>query len=257
MPEPARSLSLHAKIAEVQGELGTMPKDRNVEVKKNGVIQYTYDYLSESTLMRAVRERLSSRGVAVYVSTTKQWKEGNLTLVEVEMTFADGDSGDTFTVRGQGQGADTSDKGAYKAITGAVRYMLWKTFLVPTEGDDPNQPHEVNSTRSDAPVDIADAINRISRYVEDPAPWVKEALLAFEPYKIEAWPAGGYGKLPAPVRQNAFMRFQAVVHELESEPNYDEADIASVQALVRRAFAKAFDGLQVAGPDPFRLAIPF
>lgn len=35
-----------------------------------------------------------------------------------------------------GEGMDTGDKAIYKAITGAQKYVLMKTFLIPT-GDDP------------------------------------------------------------------------------------------------------------------------
>lgn len=247
--------TLHGKIAEVQGELGVMPKDRNVEVRKNGVLQYSYDYLSESALMVAVREKLARRGVAVYVSTTDQRREGSLTLVTTSITFADGLTGETFTITGQGQGADPSDKGVYKAITGAVRYMLWKTFLVPTEGDDPNQPHEVSAESTNAPVSISEALGRIQGFCADPKPWVKEAI---EGFYEEVETLDNFAALPDRVKYDALRRLQRVVLDLEGAAQFDPyKDKDQTQQLLRVAFAKAFDGLAVGGPDPFDGPIPF
>jgi hypothetical protein len=248
--------TLHGKIAEVQGELGVMSKDRHVDVKgKNNQVLYGYDYLSESALMTAVRDKLSRRGVAVYISVVDQRREGQLTLVTTSITFADGPTGETFTITGQGQGADPSDKGVYKAITGAVRYMLWKTFLVPTEGDDPNQPHEVTAERSDAPVSVGEALPRIELFAGAAKPWVKEAVIAFyadvEDFEKVA-------DLPDAIRHDLIRRLQRVVLELEGMPNFDpHADMEKTREVVRVAFAKAFDGLHVGGPDPFVGPVPF
>ena len=62
------------------------------------------------------------------------------TLV-VEFTFIDAETGETesFTVVGEGQ--DSGDKAVYKALTGATKYALMKTFLIPT-GDDPERDEE-------------------------------------------------------------------------------------------------------------------
>lgn len=254
---PALADTLHGKIAEVQNELGVMPKDRHVEVRKGSEFLYSYDYLSESALMSAVREKLARRSVAVYVSVENQRREGGLTMVETAMTFADGPTGETFTISGQGQGADPSDKGVYKAITGAVRYMLWKTFLVPTEGDDPNQPHEVSAENSDAPVSISEAAPRIAAFAGDPAPWIVEAVAGFypdvpEPDKLRV------NDLPAQVKYDLLRRLQRVVLDLEGTPQFDPfKDTEATRQLVRVSFAKAFDGLAVSGPEPFIGPTPF
>ncbi len=186
-PKPVAD-SLHAKIAEVQSEIGVMPPDRHVDTGK-----YEYDYLSESALMSAVRSKLALRGVAVYVSTFGQRREGNLTFVETSITFADGATGETFTV------------------------MLWKTFLVPTEGDDPNQPHEIGAAR-DAPVTITEVINRLDVFVEDSKLWIKEAIEGFyskpdEPLVL----AGAFTALPARVQLNSLARLQLAVLDLVAE----------------------------------------
>lgn len=254
-PEPVAD-SLFGKIAEVQGELGRMDKDRDVEVRgKDGNVLYSYSYLSESALMTAVKDKLSRRGVAVFVSIDEQRREGSLTFVKVSMTFADAKTGQTFTINGQGQGADTSDKGGYKAITGAVRYMLWKTFLVPTEGDDPNQPHHVNAESTNAPVSWPEVLGRMSAFCADGTPWIAEAVVGFyEP--VESFP-DGFNKADAKIKYDALRRMQAVVLDLEAAKIDPFADPERTQQLLRVMFQKAFEGLAVAGPDPFVGPVPF
>ncbi len=142
--------SLFSKIAEVQGELDAMSPDEKVVTDK-----YSYTYISESQLLTAIRAKLSQRSVAAFVSVDSQKTE----LVEMQKTgsrgaytvayavseitlrivFADGDSGETFTIYGQGRANDSGDKSLYKAITSANRYAWWKTMLVPTGDDDVNK----------------------------------------------------------------------------------------------------------------------
>jgi len=63
---------------------------------------------------------------------------GWLTTVKLEVRFVDADSGEQYTSYFYGDGYDKTDKGLYKAITGALKYALLKTFLVAT-GDDPEK----------------------------------------------------------------------------------------------------------------------
>lgn len=85
----------------------------------------------------AIRSKLASRNVALFVSAESAEQIGNdVTRVLLRIDFACGDTGATHTVRFFGDGLDKGDKGLYKAYTGAIKYLLMKTFLIPT-GDDP------------------------------------------------------------------------------------------------------------------------
>jgi hypothetical protein len=59
-------------------------------------------------------------------------KAGFLVSVKLAVTFVDIDSGEHYTSTFYGDGADTGARGIYKAISGAQKYALIKTFLVPT-----------------------------------------------------------------------------------------------------------------------------
>jgi len=59
----------------------------------------------------------------------------------MQVTFVDTESGESFSCIFYGDGSDSNDKAIYKAITGAQKYALMKTFLVAT-GDDPEQDRQ-------------------------------------------------------------------------------------------------------------------
>lgn len=268
---------LHAKMAEAQAEIESMPKDRTVTVTdKNGKRLYSYDYLGESSLMTAVRKHLSTRGVAVYVSVEDVQREGSLTTVRMEITFADSVTGETFSIRGVGQGADPGDKGAAKAITACTRYMLLKQFLVNTEKDDPDSDTVqvgADEPRADAPISLKEAVERLEGWVAEPQPWISEAVKKTYDIDLEGSTfKAGFADDEAD-RIDCLRRLQVVVGLLDADedaspylPNGDSRDPAELQAKVRSAFSRAFyvEGGDYAagevfidGPDPFAPSVPF
>lgn len=130
---PKNEAKLFAKLAEVMGEVGRVEKrGRNPH--------FNYDYVTEADLVEAVRSKLAERGVALIPSiediTERQGGQGIITTAKVTFTFVDGETGAMFRSTWAGQGEDKSDKGLYKAYTGALKYFLMKGFLIAT-GDDP------------------------------------------------------------------------------------------------------------------------
>lgn len=119
---------LFAKLASAQSEMN-LGKDAHAQMG------YSHDYVSEGAIMNAVRKHLAKAGVATFVSIYAHAQDGNKTVVEVLITFADSESGETFEVRGVGEGTDKADKATAKAITSAVRYALCKTLLQSGEID--------------------------------------------------------------------------------------------------------------------------
>ncbi len=128
---------LFAKIAAAQAELGDLPRDRTVNAGS-----YSYAYVTEDAITRALRRILSPKGVAVFVSWTSAERDGNLTTVTGEVTFVD--ESDRFVVGIIGMGADPGDKGINKAQTSALRMGLCKTFLQAgdDDGEDAREPRE-------------------------------------------------------------------------------------------------------------------
>jgi hypothetical protein len=143
--------NLYQRIADVQAEIGYVKKDgTNMGVG--------YKYVSEAALVGALKEHLIAAGLTLIFKSGKpyvvhQWerikrdKQGVeyqrtpvfLTAVDCEMTIVNIDNpAESVVITGSGYGEDAGDKGVYKAITGANKYMLFKLFQVPT-GDDPEK----------------------------------------------------------------------------------------------------------------------
>ena len=142
-PKPA----LIAKLAEITGLMAKIPKDGwNANQK--------YKFVRESDVAERVSALLSERKIFLHQTvvshnmtalyTTQSSSQMWLTEVVMSFRFIDGETGETTeTAHFVGHGADTGDKGVYKAMTGAEKYFLMKTFLVST-GDDPEADEKVD-----------------------------------------------------------------------------------------------------------------
>ena len=122
-------LSLAKKLSEVAEAVGRVPKNGYNSFHK-------YQYVLEADLVDHIRPLLAERRVTI-IPTVKEFnRAGSMTEVLYEYLIVDGDSGETLTTSSIGFGDDKGDKGAYKASTGAFKYMLMRLFMVAT-GDDP------------------------------------------------------------------------------------------------------------------------
>lgn len=122
--------------------------------KKGHNQQQNYDFVRESDLVDKVRGGMVELGLFLHQTvtshemkplyTTKSGSTMYLTTLGVGFTWVDA-SGAVWPVPGVfvGYGADTGDKGVYKAATGAEKYFLMKTLLVST-GDDPEGDERVD-----------------------------------------------------------------------------------------------------------------
>ena len=132
--------SIVNKMLEVMKKVGYVQKDGKNEF-------HGYKYASEANLIRKGAQTLIGypalidAGLVLIPSVTSvtQDEYGN-THVMMNFTLMD-DEGCMYTFSGAGSGNDRNkngvgDKGIYKAITGATKYALMKTFLLET-GDDP------------------------------------------------------------------------------------------------------------------------
>ena len=160
------------KLIAVMAAVPYIQKDGTNQVQK-------YNYVSEAHIVAVIREELIKHCVTVTPSLKSmtvieagQTSSGAikyLTTIEMEYTFTDGDSGESFVAVFPGQGIDAGDKGVYKAMAGAHKYALLKTFNISTGDDDPeNEPKKESKKRQSS---TAPAPNRDSRPpVQPPRP---------------------------------------------------------------------------------------
>lgn len=132
--------TLAKKLAEVMAAVGRVPKNGWNDFHK-------YHYATEADIAEALRSELAARSVTLVPSvesyevrelpSKKADKDSRyVTFLSMTFTFEDGETGQRIEKKWLGAGEDSGDKGVYKAMTGAEKYFLLKTFLVPT-GDDP------------------------------------------------------------------------------------------------------------------------
>lgn len=131
-PQP---MGLVKKLAEVMRAVERVPKSGRNDFHK-------YDYATEADIAATVRAELATRHIMLIPSIIGESrhavgdKGSVLTVLEMEMEFLDGETLESIKKPWRGYGSDKDDKGGYKAMTGAEKYFLMKTFLIPT-GDDP------------------------------------------------------------------------------------------------------------------------
>lgn len=155
------------EVLKVQGQLFTKVLKVLSEVKKIEKSGYNkhqnYHYSTENDLIGAVKQLLIDNKLIILTdSETKEviklYKyekgvisgENLVTVVNTRHTFCDTDTGYTYPVSSTGTGYDNTDKGSFKAITGALKYFVSKNFLVPTE-DDPENDGVTKPTTVTAP----------------------------------------------------------------------------------------------------------
>ena len=125
-----------------------------------------YKYAGEADLLEKLRPAMLEAGLLLIPSIkgVSPIDEHGVTTVQMEYTLVHKD-GDIWpnVICAAGQGGDRNkngvgDKGLYKAITGANKYLLFKLFQIET-GDDPetyDPPMPTKNTHDTLPEDIGE-----------------------------------------------------------------------------------------------------
>ncbi len=146
---------LYTKLVGVLEDVKYIQRD-----KKNSFHGYTY--ASEAAIKGVLHEAFATWGLILLppeiLEMTDGEREGKngekdgkgqfLTTIKVRFGIADAETGEAIYGTMYGRGQDNMDKGIYKALTGALKYFLTTTFLIPT-GDDPEA--ETKSEPKDKP----------------------------------------------------------------------------------------------------------
>ncbi len=117
-------------------------KDDKVEFKAT-----KYKAISEEKVTTAVRNAMVEEGLVIFPVEQHRERVGQITSVDTTYRLQNIDNPDDYIfVVSSGDGADTQDKGAGKAMTYAFKYALLRTFAIPT-GEDPDK---ISSAELDA-----------------------------------------------------------------------------------------------------------
>ena len=148
--------------------LNDIMKDVTYVQKTSENTFHGYKYASESSLLESLRPAMISHGLVLIPSVSNVGSidaHGNTTVtVEYTLSHVSGEIWpDKIIAVGCGndraKSGSVGDKGIYKAITGANKYLLFKLFQIET-GDDPEKD-EGNSatTKPEKPKEVAKKVD--------------------------------------------------------------------------------------------------
>lgn len=136
-------MNIYEKINAVMKEIEYLTKDDKVEFGTT-----KYKAISEEKVTTAVRNELVKQGIVILPVEQESSNQelirteksvNMLTSVHVKYRIQNiEDKEDYIEVESNGTGVDTQDKGVGKAMTYAYKYMLLRTFAIPT-GEDPDK----------------------------------------------------------------------------------------------------------------------
>lgn len=136
--------NLGTKILAVMAEVESVDKDGYNAFHK-------YKYTSDVAIVTAIRKSLIKNKLVVLPNQKLCTQSGDMTILTIDYTIMDVDSGENMVLTVVGYGKDSGDKGVYKAATGAEKYFLLKTFLIPTD-DDPEKEGTGKKKTDSAPI---------------------------------------------------------------------------------------------------------
>lgn len=110
-----------------------VPKDKRIKYKK-----VDYNATSEETVTPIFREAFIENKLIVFPIEQTVEKLNGVTQINAKYKIVDIETGEYEILASSGQGADSQDKGAGKAMTYSFKYLFFKTFFTPT-GDDPDK----------------------------------------------------------------------------------------------------------------------
>ena len=146
-------MNIYEKILEVMKNIEYLKKDDAVEFGNT-----KYKAMSEEKVTTAVRAQLIKQKLVVFPIEQTVEKSGNITTTNTIYKMVNTENPEEYVLlASSGQGSDTQDKGVGKAMTYSFKYMLLRTFAIPT-GEDPDKisseqiDYEENLTKKKAKV---------------------------------------------------------------------------------------------------------
>lgn len=142
-------------VKNVSAKLLKAIKQVGGKVTKTGWNSYSkYHYITESDINAAVLPALLDNGLILTTSVDHvvetpagEDNKNRFATVHLTHTLVDTESGESLTFKSAGTGADTLDKSIYKALTGACKYMLMKTFMISGDDSDPENDGMAKSSK--------------------------------------------------------------------------------------------------------------
>jgi len=174
MDEKKELKDVFQKWAYLMSQVGYVQKDEKVSYGNT-----KYNAVTESKVLTKIRPLMIELDLIMFptsghIHSIQPSPKGTSLITTIEITYhvIDTVSGTMMNITAFGQGADSQDKGAGKAMTYAGKYALLKGLMIET-GDDPDKTAsaELDDFKDDDPYQPGDAFNEkaqtLLKYVED------------------------------------------------------------------------------------------
>jgi len=134
MPDKENNkIKLYKKMFEVMKAVEHIEKTTHIKYKSTD-----YKATAEEKITPIFRKEFLKNKLMVFPVEQVSLKSNGITRIDVKYKIVDTETGECEILASSGEGADTQDKGAGKAMTYAYKYMLLRTFMSPTYEDPDN-----------------------------------------------------------------------------------------------------------------------
>lgn len=152
-------MNIYEKICAIMDTITYLTKDGNVDFGKT-----KYRVISEEKVTSTVRQELIRHRLVIVPVHQEYRRTGTLTSVDVTYHIVNSENPEEYVVvMSSGEGADTQDKGVGKAMTYAYKYMLLRTFAIPT-GEDPDKISSAELDDKKEKSEAAQQVNTLSDF---------------------------------------------------------------------------------------------
>lgn len=127
-------MNIYEKINAIMESVESLQKDGKVAFNTT-----KYNYLSESKTTAEMRKQLVKHKLVILPIGVQEEIKGSITQGKYTYKLVNAENPEEFIIlESGGQGHDSADKGSGKASSYAYKYLMWRTFAIPSN-DDPDQ----------------------------------------------------------------------------------------------------------------------
>lgn len=148
-------MNIYEKMLAIMNDVQYLAKDSRVKFGSTD-----YKAMSEEKVTTIMRDELIKQKLTVFPIAMASSREGQISHVDVVYRLVNAENPEEYIdIASCGDGYDTQDKGAGKAMTYAFKYMWLRTFAIPT-GEDPDKisSEEITANQNKAKRKFDDSI---------------------------------------------------------------------------------------------------